>query len=342
MKTIETDYLIVGAGLAGSAVGYLLSRDGASVLSIEIRDMREKDKLCAGFMIPAAVSFLAEVFGEDAIGQFPTAGPIPWVHRGNGREVTGQRGLRVVRRKDLDDYCLGRLLEAGGSVCDRARLLSVDAGECLATCRDLRTGELFAVRYGELIGADGALSSVRKMLTGRPGRTVLSFEGVVPTTFDDAIITGIELDAHGYCWYAPRGADATVGCLYSGLDPAACKERLERFCADLGYEMPKLRGAFIPSGDDVLLQAGEHAWLVGDAAGLADAFGGGGIHNALMSALMLADSFAGGKPYEEGMRPQLAALKVAERQAESTPMRIWWSIVFNGTEVSRTAHGSQE
>lgn len=38
----------------------------------------------------------------------------------------------------------------------------------------------------------------------------------------------------------------------------------------------------------------------------------------------------------------VSALKVAERQAESTPMRIWWSIVFNGTHVSRAAHGGRE
>ena len=51
---------------------------------------------------------------------------------------------------------------------------------------------------------------------------------------------------------------------------------------------------FPDKADDVLLRPGEHAYLLGDAAGLNDAFSGGGIHYALLSAQALAASFAGG------------------------------------------------
>ena len=341
MKTIKTDYLIIGAGLAGSTLGFLLSRDGADVLNVEIRDIRDKDKLCAGFLNSYAVKSIAEVFGEDAIDQIRATDSLPWIWRNSGREVVWSGRYRVVRRKVLDDYCLRRLLETGGSVHDRTRLVSVDMGERLAVLRDMRAREEYAVRFGEIVGADGALSSVRKLLTGRCGRSVLSFEGVVPATFTEEIVTGVDPNVFGYSWYAPRGADATVGCLYAGLDATTCKEHLESFCADLGIAMPGLRGAFIPSGDDVLLRAGEHAWLVGDAAGLADAFGGGGIHNAFMSALRLAESFAGGRRYEEGMNDQVLMLGVAARTAKSMPTMIWRSILMFGTDVSRTNDGQR-
>lgn len=118
MRTLETDHLIIGAGLAGSALGFLLRRDGARVLNVEIRDIGKKDKLCAGFMNADAVKFLSEVFGKNAIGQIPALGPIPWVWSYKGREVAGHKEFCVVRRKALDDYCLGRLLEAGGLVRD--------------------------------------------------------------------------------------------------------------------------------------------------------------------------------------------------------------------------------
>ena len=121
-RTFEADYLIIGAGLAGSVLGFLLSRDGSGVLNVEIRDIGEKDKLCAGFMNSYAVECIAEVFGEDAIGQIRATDSLPWIWRSYGREVVERGRFRVVRRKALDDYCLRRLLEAGGSVHDRTRI----------------------------------------------------------------------------------------------------------------------------------------------------------------------------------------------------------------------------
>ena len=85
----------------------------------------------------------------------------------------------------------------------------------------------------------------------------------------------------------------------------------------------------------MLLRVGEHAWLVGDAAGLADSFGGGGIHNALMSAMRLAESFAGGRQYEEGMKDQLLMLGAAARLAKDLPTRVWRYSLLCGTAVPR-------
>ena len=57
--------------------------------------------------------------------------------------------------------------------------------------------------------------------------------------------------------------------------------------------------------------------VLSDAAGLVDASTGGGIHFAVQSACLLAESFAGGTPYEEAMRPTLAGLSVQARQNEA-------------------------
>ena len=87
-------------------------------------------------------------------------------------------------------------------------------------------------------------------------------------------------------------------------------KRLSLFCADLGIAEPsRFLGAFIPEGDDVLLRIGENAYLLGDAAGLNDAFTGGGIHYALLSAQALAASFVGGVAYEDAMQPHVNFVK---------------------------------
>ncbi len=87
--------------------------------------------------------------------------------------------------------------------------------------------------------------------------------------------------------------------------PRGVRAWLAAFSAQLGIEMRGLRGAPIPTGDDVVLRHGHNVWFVGDAAGLITDLGGG-IHYAIESAALLADSLAGGAPYEDAMAPTVA------------------------------------
>ena len=64
MKRIRVDFLIVGAGLAGSVAGFLLKKAGADVLALELLDAKTKEKLCGGIMNKRALTQVAEVFGE--------------------------------------------------------------------------------------------------------------------------------------------------------------------------------------------------------------------------------------------------------------------------------------
>lgn len=118
----------------------------------------------------------------------------------------------------------------------------------------------------------------------------------------------------GYCWYIPRGEDATVGVyiLDGTASKADCEKWLAAFCERLGIEMPPLQGALIPRVGDVALRAGKEAYLIGDAAGLANDMGGG-IHLAFLSAWEVAESIQSGSSYEEAMKPTLDQLT---REAE--------------------------
>ena len=64
MKRIRVDFLIVGAGLAGSVAGFLLKKAGADVLALELLDAKTKEKLCGGIMNKRALTHVAKVFGE--------------------------------------------------------------------------------------------------------------------------------------------------------------------------------------------------------------------------------------------------------------------------------------
>ena len=298
------DVLIVGAGLAGSTLGFLLRQSGKDVLAVELRDADEKDKLCAGLLTPGSVKLFSEIYGPSALkglSPFPLS---RGCFRFLGSMTSGAVDYRSLPRKQLDDCCTQGFLAAGGRIVDRSNLVGIDETNRIATFMDLRKGESFEVSYGTLVGADGASSAVRRLLSGRKQRICPSVQGTVPFRGSELVFE-YRLQDLGYCWYIPHADDATVGCMLHGATAADCRERTAEFCAELGIDVPPLRGAPIPEGDDVLLRAGE-AYLVGDAAGLIDAFGGGGIWYALSSAHALAGALTGGTPYERAMERQVA------------------------------------
>lgn len=223
----------------------------------------------------------------------------------------GVISFKALPRKRFDDYILNRYLEEGGKLLDRTTVRSIDEEAHTAVCVNLATKEQFTVKYNHLVGADGANSIVRRLLTGKFQRTTLALEAKVPFTLRESVFA-VCPDDHGYFWYIPRGADATVGCVYHKLGhrDSEIRKCFVAGCADLGFEVTeKLRGALIPDGRDVLLQAGKSAFLIGEAAGLSDNFSGGGIHYALLSAKALGDALTGGMPYEKAMEPHVEAVQ---------------------------------
>lgn len=237
--------------------------------------------------------------------------------------------FRSVPRKQLDDYIRNQYLSQDGLLLDRTVVRSIDEEQGIAECIDLRTKEIFGVRFANVIGADGAASAVRRLTSGKAQNVSLALECPVPLMSRDLIIQ-LETGAIGYCWYISRGKDATVGCCYHDLEQDAvriCRQRLSDFCATIGVALlDKIPGALLPKGNDVLLQPGKHSFLVGDAAGLIDAFTGGGIHYALLSAQALAKSITGGPPYEEAMKPHLAFIKKNAENVEKY-YRVAWSVI---------------
>ena len=299
---MNVDYLIVGGGVAGCALGWRLRQAGARVLVLELRNAREKDKLCGGILGVVSINELVLAFGREALYELALVHPPHHRYRCLGKESVSRCDCATVLRKQLDDWLLARYIEVDGEVRDCMRIRALDQRTRVVSCQDIRTGAVYKIAYGVLVGADGALSKVRQLVTGRLQNTVMGFEGMVRSTYED-IVFAYDLKRRGYCWYIPSGAHANVGCMLYGEDATRCRAWLSSFCEDMGMALPALRGAPIPTGEDILLRADEHVFLVGDAAGLASPIDGGGIHFALASARMLAASLLGGDPYEDAMRP---------------------------------------
>lgn len=293
----EVEYLVIGAGLAGSAFGIRMLRAGKNVFLADGADRIKRNKLCGGLLGGTAVNELKILLGDripDEIGYIR-----PAAFRGIssfGSSVCGS-AFGIVERKRLDDYCLDAYLKEGGKLLERVILLSVEPENNTAVCMDRKTNGTVRIRYRYLIGADGATSTVRRLVSGRRQRTLLALQGTVKKKDPEIIFESLR-DPCGYLWYIPYGEYAVAGCLYQNLNYVDSSERLKEFCQRLGCEIPRIYGAFVPSGNDVLLKSGNNVNYIGDAAGLAEGFSGGGIHYALISAGRLANAFLEGQDYE--------------------------------------------
>ena len=130
----------------------------------------------------------------------------------------------------------------------------------------------------------------------------MSVQGTVAKTRDDTVFA-YHPARPGYCWYIPTDDVANVGCGKYGKTARDCRSWLASFCEEEGIELPALRGAPIPTGDDIMLAPAQNAWLVGDAAGLITPSVSGGIDHALESANLLANCLTKGYSYTDAMEP---------------------------------------
>lgn len=75
----------------------------------------------------------------------------------------------------------------------------------------------YSIAYQWLIAADGAVSRVRQLVTGRTQNLVTAFLGNCECKYDSIILETMP-DAYGYLWYIPNACDGKIGCTYKGID----------------------------------------------------------------------------------------------------------------------------
>ena len=302
MKIFDTQYLIIGAGLAGSALAFLLRRSGSKVILAELLDTKTKDKLCGGVMLNSAIQSFEKIYDVEPQQVLPLHKVKGFRQRFAGKEILAENmEYFSLPRKSLDNFTLERALEVGAKLFDRVAIKNVDMNNSLAYFLDLRDKTQFAVRFQFIIGADGASSTLRRLLTGKRPIIIPALQAQVPCVSQELIAAYLpemfsgQVDC-GYCWYIPQGKIALIGCLAvsktKNLVPI-CRNNLENFCSELGVEKNiSIRGAAIPI-DKILLSCNEKVFFIGDAAGLNDIGMGSGIHYAFISANLLFESLIG-------------------------------------------------
>jgi geranylgeranyl reductase family protein len=324
----SADVAIIGAGPAGAWAATILARDGARVLLIDPSHPREKP--CGGGVTGRALA----IVGDALAGHPPPASPIRSIRfldsaLGESASMTldgtpraRESPLVVSSRRDFDGALLALARSAGADILSaRATDIAVHASGRTAFRIDTAAGPRHA---GQLIGADGVTSLVRRRL----GRSFTRDQLSIATGYfahgvtSDEIVIELIADPPGYIWSFPRPTHLAVGiCAQAdaGVTAGALRARVREWlqatalARDAALEPYSWPIPSLGARDFEQLTPGGAGWfLVGDAAGLVDPITREGIYFALQSAQWAAEAVASdcanrARHYAERVRDGIAS-----------------------------------
>ncbi len=304
---------IVGASVAGSYFAYLMARNGVAV---DLYDPRVPwSKPCGGGITVKAIDafpVLAPLADKaEAVSRFHLIAP-----SGRIAEMESGRPLWLLPRLELNRFLLEQAVAAGA----RHRRERVTAVEHDGGGWRLESETGGEGGYTHLVGADGAISMVRRSLDRPFARDalILALDYHLDTPrLEPHVAIAFLGRGMGYIWafvgeqYASIGIGAPAAThrrkeletsLHEFLDchyPGVVADGAEPVRWVIPLHRPGLLDQYRIQGDD---------WsLIGDAAGLADPLTGEGIYHAMRSARLLAEAFLLDRPesYEAAVRRTL-------------------------------------
>jgi geranylgeranyl reductase family protein len=289
----DFDVIVVGAGPSGTAAAFRLKRFGYSLLLLD-KQRFPRVKPCGGGISIKALNLMpwsvAPVI-ERAVKKLGMGVRGATTERFEVFEADGHVCTFAVR-EEFDRFNFEKTIEAGVEFERTPELSEID--ERSEHVRAVIGSKAVTARY--LIGADGANSTVRRLLNaGRYFYRGFAIEGLV-----DYAHLGAEPTAefffgkveNGYGWLFPKGDHINVG-IYTWDDKVTLsKEELRGYSLDrIGTDkLEQIVGFPIGFGGRNYVQNRERIVLVGDAAGLAEPLLGEGIYNALKSGQAAASA----------------------------------------------------
>lgn len=271
------DTIIIGAGLAGCTLGNLLLRKNKKVIIIENKDLSKKDKLCGGIITTKAYKLLLRIYGKKIENlNFKKFDNFKVKNNGVTKEIKNQN-IFTIYRKELDDFVVSEFLSNGGIILDNTNYDKIDFKRNIVYI----SNKVF--KYNNLVGADGIFSKVRKGLTNKQQRMNFAVESKCEKSNNVLEIDFLDY-FKGYAWIIPNNNYNIIGLGDVSKNIKITDKFAKYFNLDNNVN---IRGAFLPTGDDILMKK-SNTYLIGDAAGFASPVIGEGIYYALSSAYNLS------------------------------------------------------
>jgi geranylgeranyl reductase len=295
---------IIGGGPAGARVAWRLADAGLAPTLFEPRTRFEKP--CGGG-IPARGLDTFPFLHDPRLPARRVAQCVIIAPSGRRVAIRLAEPLLIFRRSDLHEYLLDRAVASGAALVAE-RVLGFSRGTA-GWSLESGAGDLRRAHgpFDFLVAADGAGGFARRRLTrGVPAAELSQGLGYyLPGVDEEKVTLRFYPGLDGYLWVFPRLDHAAVGiCDTLGRRPAVdLRALVDRFIRErygaavmnraIGY------AALIPGAppaiEDATLQ-GDGWALVGDSGQAVDPLTREGIYFALVSADLLADAIAAGRP----------------------------------------------
>ena len=331
----DFDFVIVGAGPAGSTTARLLAEAGSRVLIVDKRQELGAPIQCSGAVSRHALlevhieptdEFIQEaIYGFEIYDQAGESTAIDY-RQLKGDEYGSEVGKvplgYVVDRRRFDRCLMTKAIQAGaeawlktegkGYTCD-------DDG--LATVQLERYGEPISVRCRCVIGADGLMSQVGKWAGLRThirlGELAACLQYVCEGVESKGlleIVTGHEWAPGGYAWVFPKGHGYTE--IGLGVTPnntsLSAKQHLQHFMENSFFKerfakakILEVQGGGVPLAAPLTTQFADRMILIGDAARHVNPITGGGIHTALSGGKIAAQVLAKAQKQNKIFTPEV-------------------------------------
>jgi geranylgeranyl reductase family protein len=305
------DFVVVGAGPAGSRFARRAAREGYDVVVFEQGEVG-KPLACSGHVSTDVWSFTPDGARDQLLqneiygARFHAGGPDSDAYRFYKDEVVSN----VIDRVALDRTLADAAREAGTDLREGHTVVGLtERRDHVAV--DVRGPDGLETHRARMVaGCDGPRSRVRESV-GLPEPDEL-LHGVLG--FDDEPDGGEFVDVHltvprFFAWRIPRGeAGVEYGLATPPGDDVAAQ--FESFTDGYGVETDRRCSGLIPIGPPDSVTTGR-VFLLGDAAGHNKPFTGGGIVYGMTAADCAVETIQPGDPatldaYEEAWRDELA------------------------------------
>ena len=301
------DVAIIGSGPAGALAAYFLAKKGISTVIIE-KETLPRYKTCGGGLVyrgrrrlPFDISSVVEreydrmkvyMQGEEKV--LSTVRDVPVIS--------------MVMRDKFDNFLVKKAIEAGATLKQEHKLTSITFGN--STTLHTSQGD---IDVKLIIAADGALSPTAKLAGWKETRKLIpALEYEVEVSGEDfaRLSTEVRFDMdsipHGYAWSFPKENHLSLGIASTRRKKIDLKVYYKKYLEKLEIKeiiSEKAHGYQIPISPRTDGFVRKNVFLIGDAAGFADAVTAEGISNSLWSGELVAQAIieAGVDPVKVGV-----------------------------------------
>lgn len=273
------DVVIIGAGPAGSSLGYMLQSNGISVCLID-KATFPRTKLCGGLLTQKTIALYEKIYNDNFSCYTHKTSKVSLYDKYDLlSSVETNTPFCFVDREKFDFLLVKKYIEQRGLLYEGSKITDINLEQ-----RTIKLSNGKSIKYSILVGADGALSSVRSFILPEFKSNAICIDAKLPYSMQkDEIHIYFSLCKQGYAWIFPNNI-GIGGPIKKGDN---LSKRFDEFASTISNStVLNKKGAPICFGKYVKKPGQNNVILIGEAAGLVDPLTGEGIYFALLSSKM--------------------------------------------------------